>query len=146
MLPVQLYFTILAIVCAFAIWRGGVEERIVAVTSIVASLGSLWIIPPIDLRYGRTEMGVMAIDLAVLFVYIALALRSRRYWPLWVAGIQLTTSLSHAIKAVNVDLLPAAYAVAAQFWVYPILLILFVATLRRRKTGDRRPPSGAAPA
>ncbi len=138
MLPVHFYLLILAGVCAFAILRGGIEERVVAITSIVATAATVLLISPIERRYGNVEMGVMAVDLVVLAVYVGLALWSRRFWPLWVAGIQLTTSVSHAIKAINIALLPSAYAVAAQFWVYPILLILFVATLRHRRNSGHQ--------
>ncbi|WP_343343846.1 hypothetical protein WJT74_08875 [Sphingomicrobium sp. XHP0239] len=144
MLPATVYFAFLAIVCAYALWRGGVEERVVAVTSIAASLFTLFVIPPKDVRYDQIEWGVMAIDLVVLVIYVGLALRSRRFWPLWVAGIQLTTSFAHAVKAMNFDLLPSAYAVAAQFWVYPILIILLIATIRRRPPEPS--PAGTAPA
>lgn len=142
MLPAQIYFLVLALVCAFAIARGGREERVVAITSIVASLATLLLLSPFEQRFERIEIGAAIVDLAVLAIFVGLALRSRRFWPLWVAGIQMTTSFAHIIKAVNIELLPAAYLVAAQFWVYPILLILFVATLRtpRKRTRERGHP------
>ena len=34
----------------------------------------------------------MLVDLAVLAGFVTVALRSKRFWPLWVAGLQLTTS------------------------------------------------------
>ena len=130
MLPTTVYFLILSATCLFAFVRGGREERIVAATAIAASLLTILLLSPLERRYGHLEWGVMAVDLGVLLVFVALALRSRRFWPLWIAGVQLTTNLAHAIKAINAALLPTVYLVAAQFWVYPILVILFVATLR----------------
>ena len=54
---------------------------------------------------------------------------------LWIAGLQLTTShVAHCMKAIQLDLMPQAYAAAARFWVYPILLILVIGTWR----GHRR--------
>jgi hypothetical protein len=64
----------------------------------------------------------------VLAGFITVALRSKRFWPLWVAGLQLTTSLGHFLKGVDQDLLPRAYGAALQFWSYPILIILAVGT------------------
>jgi hypothetical protein len=61
---------------------------------------------------------------------VTVALRSKRFWPLWVAGLQLTTSIGHLLKGVDQDLLPRAYGAALQFWSYPILLILAVGTYR----------------
>jgi hypothetical protein len=49
---------------------------------------------------------------------------------LWVAGLQLTTTVSHALKAIEIDLMTQAYAAAARFWVYPIFLIMVVGTWR----------------
>ncbi len=72
----------------------------------------------------------MLVDLGVLAGFIAVALRSERFWPLWIAGLQLTTSIGHMLKGVDQDLLPRAYGAALQFWSYPILLILAVGTYR----------------
>ena len=66
--------------------------------------------------------------------------KAERFWPLWVAGLQLTTVISHGLKAVHFDLLPQAYAAAARFWVYPIFLIIVIGTWRthrfRREAAD----------
>ena len=51
--------------------------------------------------------------------------------PLWIAGIQLTTSIGHIIKAIEPSLLPLAYGAALMFWSYPILLIIAAGVLRR---------------
>ena len=143
----HLYFTLLTIICAFAFWKGGREERIVAITSILATAITMALTGAVDQRYVGLEFGVMLVDLVVLAIYVSIALLSDRFWPLWVAGLQLTTSFSHGAKAINLDLMPTAYAVAAQFWVYPILIILFVATWRRaaRRSADARSLVGPDP-
>ena len=69
-----------------------------------------------------------------LGAFVLVALRSQRFWPLWVAGLQLTTSMSHMLKAVDAGLVPQAYAAAEKFWSYPILFILAIGTWR----GHRR--------
>ena len=75
----------------------------------------------------------MLVDLAVLAGFTAVALRSRRFWPLWVAGLQLTTSIGHFLKGIDQHLLPRAYGAALQFWSYPILLILAIGTFRNHQ-------------
>jgi len=87
-------------------------------------------ISPIAQRYEGIEEGTMLVHLAVLAAFTTVALRSKRFWPLWAAGLQLTTSLGHVLKGVKHDLLPQAYGAALQFWSYPILLILAVGTYR----------------
>ena len=76
---------------------------------------------------------MMLVDLGVLAGFVVVALRSERFWPLWVAGLQLTTSIGHLLKGVDQDLLPRAYGAALQFWSYPILVILAVGTYRSHR-------------
>jgi hypothetical protein len=64
---------------------------------------------------------------------VVIALRSDRFWPLWVAGLQLTISMSHLLKAIQLDLLPLAYAAAERFWSYPTLIILFIGAWRQHR-------------
>jgi hypothetical protein len=50
-----------------------------------------------------------------------------------VAGLQLTMSMAHFLKAIDSDLMPRAYAAAAVFWSYPLLFIILVASWRTRR-------------
>ncbi len=83
-------------------------------------------------------------DGLALAAFTALALRSERFWPLWVAGLQLTTLVAHLLKAVELDLMPHAYAAAARLWVYPIFLIIVVGTWRSHQRRSRNSRSIAA--
>jgi len=130
MLPKPVYWTILLLICAYAFWRGRSDERIAAGTCLAASLIQVLVISPTAHRYSGVEVGVMIVDLCVLAVFVAIALQSSRFWPLWIAGLQLTTILGHVLKAVQLSLLPIAYAGALRFWSYPILLIVAIGTWR----------------
>ena len=140
-----IYWAILLLICAFAFWRGRQEERIAAGACLVATIVTVWIIPPVALRYSAMDPAQLAIDGAMLATFVTIALRSERFWPLWVAGLQLTMSTSHLMKAIDSDLLPRAYAAAAGLWSYPILLIIFVGTWRAHRS-DRRPKPRSQPA
>lgn len=131
MLGASVFIPILFAVCAYAWWRGGQDERIVALTCLAGTAATLLVISPLRQRYASVEGGLLVVDLAVLAGFIAVALRSKRFWPLWVAGLQLTTSIGHVLKGIDQDLLPRAYGAALQFWSYPILIILVVGTYRR---------------
>jgi len=137
MLPRYLYWSLLILICAFAFWRGRRDERIVALACICASVASLLVLSTWTVRYSHVELGLLFVDLTTLAVFVAVALRSHRFWPLWIAGLQLTTSMAHILKALDLDLLPYAYGAAARFWSYPILVILFVGAWR----AHRRPPT-----
>lgn len=130
MLPHSVYWSILLLICAFAFWRGHTDERIAAATCLIATIVQLYVVTPTVRRYSGVETGVLVIDLVVLAVFVAIALQSRRFWPLWVAGLQLTTVFGHILKAIQLSLLPYAYAGALRFWSYPILLILAIGTWR----------------
>lgn len=139
MLPRPLFWALLLLACGYALWRGGRDERIAALACLGASLATRLLIAPLHLRYSGVEFGLLAIDLAMLGLFTAVALKSYRFWPLWVAGLQLTTSFGHLFKAVDFDLLPHAYGAATRFWSYPILLILVIATWRGQRQMAQEP-------
>lgn len=133
------YYIVLATVCAYAFYRGQAESRMAATICVVASIASTIVMSPLASRYSGVESGVMIVDLAVLIGFTAIALRSDRFWPLWVAGLQLTTIIAHLFKVIDLDLIPKVYAAASRFWVYPIFLIIVIGTWRshQRARQDR---------
>lgn len=141
MLPHYLIFWgILLLTCGYAVWRGNRYEQLAGAICIGASVLSYLTHAPVHTRYVTVETSDLAVDTAVLFAFVAIALRSDRFWPLWVAGLQLTISMSHFFKAIDVDLMPRAYAAAERFWSYPTLLIIAVGAWRahHRRQEERR--------
>lgn len=126
----HLYWTLLALTGGYALIRGGRDERVVAIVCVVASVLTAFVLSPWSQRYSQIESGELLVDLVVLAAFVAVALRSDRFWPLWVAGLQLTSSLAHLMKGIHLELMPQAYAAATKFWSYPILLIILVGTWR----------------
>jgi hypothetical protein len=140
MAPTLFRLLLLAIV-AYALWRGGRDERMVAGLCAFGFAATALLLAQDSNRFNELEIGVMLVDFALLLGFVAVALASSRFWPLWVAGLQLTTNLGHVLKVVSTDLFPQAYAAALYFWAYPIILILAVGTWRsdrRRKMGARQ--------
>ena len=140
MLSVQAYYAILLAVCAYAFLAGRSDERIVASICAIASVVSALVVAPLGSRYSNVEAGIFLVDVAAFAGFTFVALRTDRFWPLWIAGLQLTTIIAHGLKSVQLDLMPQAYAAAARFWVYPIFLIIVVGTWRshRRRLELRR--------
>lgn len=128
-----LYWSMLALTCGYALSRGQRDERIAALVCVIASVVTAFVLSPHAARYSQVESGELLVDAAVLLIFTVVALRSDRFWPLWVAGLQLTTGMAHFMKLIHVDLMPQAYAAAEKFWSYPILLIVAVATWRGRR-------------
>ncbi len=111
--------------CGYALWKGTRDARIIGATCLVAAFASY----PF-LSYAGIEIGVLLVDLIVLGLFVFVALRSDRFWPLWIAGLHLTTIIGHALRMMSGDLVPLAYAVALRMWAYPELIILAVAVWR----------------
>ena len=132
---------LLVLVVAYALWRGGRDERHVGLICALGVIFTRLVISPVSERFESVEYQVMAVDLAVFIGFLVVALRSERFWPLWIAGLQLTTLTGHALKGFESDLLPKAYGAALTFWAYPIIFILAVGTWRshqRRLREERR--------
>lgn len=140
------YFVLLILCCGYALLRGGIDARIVALLCLGGTLSTMFALSPLAERFQGVEGSMLLVDLGVLAGFVAVALQSSRFWPLWVAGLQLTASFAHALKAIDLDLLPHAYGAAVAFWSYPILFILVVATWRgRRRMMPADAPSGRTP-
>jgi hypothetical protein len=132
-----IFYSLLFGSCGFALLKGTRDTQIVAVTTLAATFVSLVLVS----RYAGVEFGVLVVDILVLFAFAAVALKSDRFWPLWIAGLQLTTSFGHMLRAWEDQMVPIAYAVALRSWSYPIQIILIVAVWRglRRKQQDMVP-------
>jgi hypothetical protein len=130
----HVYWTLLIGTCLYALWRGQREERLASLICLVATVATIGFARPHATRYFQVERSDLLVDLAVLLLFVAIALRSPRFWPLWIAGLQLTTTGAHLAKEASTGLLPPVYAAAERIWSYPILIILLVAVWR----GHRR--------
>ncbi len=132
----HLFRILLVLVVLYALVRGGRDERIVALLCIVGAAATIGVISPLQHRFDDVELGVLLIDGSLFLGFLAVALRSSRFWPLWVAGLQLTTIVGHGLKGVDTSLFPTAYAAAINLWSYPIILILAIGTWRRYRYTD----------
>jgi hypothetical protein len=130
-----IFFALLFGSCGYALLKGTRDARIVAVVTLAATFTSMVMVS----RYAGVEVGVFAVDMLVLLAFTVVALQSDRYWPLWIAGLQLTTTFGHALRAMEDQMVPIAYAVALRFWSYPIQIILIVAVWRSQRRQQPEP-------
>ena len=103
-LRVMLFWVLLLLSCGYALWRGRKYERIAALVFVTATILSILGHSPLRGRYVELEASDLIIDTGVLVAVIAIAVVSDRFWPLWVAGLQLVDSASHLMKAIHADL------------------------------------------
>lgn len=137
MFGAPIFLTLLVLSCGYAMWRGNRDARLVAMACCLATLATHFAIAPLRERYSSVEVGVLIVDSMTLLIFVLVALRSDRFWPLWVAGLQLTTAIGHLLKGVNIELLPHAYGAALRFWSYPILIILAVGVYRHHRRASQ---------
>jgi hypothetical protein len=124
---------LLAFVAVYVLLRGRRDERDVGIVLVLGVIATHLVISPLKSRFASVETHVFAVDVIVFFGFLWVALRSERFWPLWIAGLQLTTILGHILKAIDVHLFSRAYGAALVFWSYPIVLILAIGTWRSHR-------------
>ena len=88
------------LVVAFAFLKGDDPERIAAGGYVLSWFASLLIQSDGSVR--GTQWGLMAIDAVMLAVFIALAWKSERAWPVWAAAFQSLTVMSHILTLVDI--------------------------------------------
>lgn len=133
MLHKLLYFGLLALCCGYALARGGTPERLGAIILLIASVLTPLMRSWNMARFQGLEPSILALDLVALAAFVALALRANRFWPLWIAAIQLLGCTGHIAKALNPAIDPWAYYVMVALGGYPMCLIIAIATRRHRR-------------
>lgn len=112
------YFLLLATTCGYAIWRGGRDGQL---ASSFIGFGSLL---TFAVTQGDSRVPLLVLDLAVFGAYLALALRSSSYWPLWMAGFQLITVAEGIASLLAPATAKGILHAVTGFWSIPMLLVM----------------------
>lgn len=124
MIPILFTFVLFG-GCGIALWKGHFSERMTAVALLAGALIS----PLVAVgAFVVPEIGVLAVDTALLVFLLTLALVSDRFWPMWAAGFQIVGTLIHVARIVDASIWPKAYITAEAFWAYPVLAALALGT------------------
>jgi hypothetical protein len=132
-LNVILFYSALIAGCAYALARGGSPERIGAGILIAGTMLSGLVASSARPGFLVMEAGILLVDTAMLVAFLVLALRSRRYWPLWMTALFAVQAAGHLAKLANPAMMPWAYAVAQGIWSYPIIAVLVIGTRRHQR-------------
>ena len=119
--------------CSYALLRGGAPERIVGGAMLAAYAATLLSYSELSTRFDHVEMAVLIVDAILLCVLVAVALRADRLWPLFVAGLHISTVGAHLIKFFDLNMIRVTYAVMIAAWSYPMLGFLAIGTWRHRR-------------
>jgi hypothetical protein len=131
--PPVVFFTVFFVSCFYALWRGGAPERAVAAAFLVAGLATPLLDLPQVQRFYSVSVGVLAIDLVLLAVLLAIALRANRFWPMLVVSLQAIIIIAHLVKLADPELIRRAYSMMIALWTYPQLILLVIGTVRHRR-------------
>ena len=97
--------------------------------AIIATL----FVPLQNLRF--VAQPLLVIDSLTLVALIAVALCADRYWPLYVAAMELLTVALHGVRAYDSTILPYVYARLEGELSYPLFLLLVIGTRRHVRRG-----------
>jgi hypothetical protein len=128
-----LYLAFLVATLAYALWKGGKDERTGAVTILLAALSSQ-VASETGLGRGGYQIGVMVIDVAVFIAFVALAYRSKKFWPIWAAASQLVALLTHWAVVLDPSVVRTIYATAQPFWAFPVIAALALGTRAHQRS------------
>lgn len=130
----SIFWSLLALACGYAVVTGGRDARW-AVLLIVAA--TLLTIPALLLGPGwhRTDYGILAVDAGLLVGLYVLSLRSRRFFPLWMAGFQLVAVTSHLATLIAPHFTPPIYRALETIWSIPVIVSMVVGIAADRQAG-----------
>lgn len=84
--------------------------------------------------FSTVERGVFLVDLAFLGLATLLALTAHRFWPLWLASLQLVQVETHLVRWADAKGAPFAYALMLALWGYLMVLVITIGV----RSHDRR--------
>jgi hypothetical protein len=122
------------IVVTFAFLKGDEPERVGGGAYALGALASLMLQDDSQL-YGP-QWGLMIAETVMLAVWVALAWKSRRSWPIWAGALQSVVVMSHVLTTTDVRPPIAAFYAVVNMASYGILLALALGVLRAWR--DRR--------
>lgn len=92
--------------------------------------------------FSTIDIGHGLLDVFETVLFLAIALRANRIYPLWLAGFELISLASHAVRELSANMLPLVYSImyiAPSYFLIIVLAIGIAAHARRvRRYGPYR--------
>lgn len=142
MTRIVVFYLVQLMVSAYAIRRGGAPERTVAVLMIIAAAASSVVSVLSAQHYQAVITGLLTIDAALFVALCTVVVFADRFWPIWMAALQLLALAVHGARAYDPAIVPLVYAWSVGQIAYPMLAMLAFGTARHRR---REQISGAKP-
>lgn len=125
MTPLQYFFWTTCVICfAIAVRYGERDEK----RGMIAILVGSWVTTVVVTIANQQQLDVtfwlLLVDACVLLVMVRLMFDSQKYWPIWVASIQLISVTINVLDLLVSKTLPAAFDFLYGFWVYPMFFAI----------------------
>jgi uncharacterized membrane protein YfcA len=106
-------FWIVSALLVIAAWvRGGWPERVITTTLLVGVIVTRLARSPLAIRYHHVEWRIMVIDLITFAIFVWVAVRSNRRWPLLAAALLVPSLLAHLGRLINPAFHANGYSIA----------------------------------
>ena len=119
-----IWLTAMILVVLFAFWRGRRPERLYAVLLVAGSFATRFAQDIVNL--GDPQLGILAVDVVLLAIFLAMAMTTDRWWLLFATAFQLVEVVTHAAMILDAGIEGLAYMRGLAIWGYLSLLSLFV--------------------
>lgn len=131
------FVAMLSVFAAAFAWGAGPERACASAFAYMffVDFPLRWIFGP-GRHYSTIDVGTLFIDITTAAMFVAIALRANRMYPLWLAALQLISLASHLIRGIDRLMLPLAYSVMNIAPSYLELIIIaggIVCHVRREK-------------
>ena len=132
----MVYGILMWAVTIYAFRRGGWEERLAAVSTVVGSYVSPLLTAENE-QYLHVEWGVFFVDFAQALLMIFIMTISRKFWPIWVAAIASVQLMGHLLPYMPAAS-PFIYYNSIALWSYPSWIVIAIGVRRHSLTRSRQ--------
>jgi len=129
------YAAFLVLIVAFVLAYGGRDERVWTITLVLVSLGTMTVVAVHGVKFADFSLLLIANEAILVIVSLSIAYRSKRFWPLPLASLELAAFFSLLAPLFGRNLVSFAMGVGQGMWAYPQLIILALAIVRQRNRG-----------
>jgi hypothetical protein len=127
----RLIYPALLVACVlFILWKGRSEQRIILGALLAGSVNTYFIHVSRTGTWLDLNLMMVANELLVTVIVLAVAYRSKRFWPLPIASFQILALMSQLVILFGQDLQAYAVGVTQGLWAYLQLTLLAMVTFR----------------
>lgn len=131
---VYAYFALALTCCSVAAVNGGRDGRWAAFFTISAlTMGR--VVGSIDLQVALSPQYKIFLDGVLLIAFATIMLTSKRYWPIWITGLQLNGVLAHLAAWLSPAHVARTYHGLESVWGVPIVVLMALGPTLDRRAG-----------